>query len=554
LNAFVEANLLQAVREITEGLGASKAGVTDGSKRPKGGKARKRGVSTGPSYRKPLDTLCCSDRWDRNGDVDLVNGRFRVATERTTLAMPETAIGLFPDVGSSCFLAQLQNNLGLYLGLTGYRLSGADAFHIGLATHYVRRCFASFASRLDHYSNTGPFLKAGRSAKKPAIPINIPRFTLEDRLPAIERTFQARSLSLGYLRRTPITLMSVEEILANLGKEDSQWARENLDKLSKMSPTSLKVTFKQFQNAAGGMSLDQALKMEYRLTERTLKDHDFYEGVRARQIMIALRIASNKVYPSCHSTSRSVLVDKDRKPKWIPLNEVKDEHVEQYFAPLDSNQELNTGAAYASLRQFSGDLSYVIDDVVMKRLSHVPIHKRAMLQCRTEIMVRVLRFKRRGVDVVQGIYICDGSQHEANDIIGKSVERGLLSPLKAYENNYVCRTDPRDVARVESKTWMVTPDKYQTVTHTPEGVEPIMGNWMSPDTLALELDSRFPGCMAVCVLTAPSDHIKLAALGRIHLYLRWRIIRHQHKAMDKARTSEDLVQSMKTTERSWESA
>lgn len=96
-------------------------------------------------------------------------------------------------------------------------------------------------------------------------PINIPRFTLEDRLPAIERTFQARSLSLGYLRRTPITLMcflkpcfrSVEEILANLGKEDSQWARENLDKLSKMSPTSLKVTFKQFQNAAGGMSLDQ---------------------------------------------------------------------------------------------------------------------------------------------------------------------------------------------------------------------------------------------------------------------------------------------------------
>lgn len=108
----------------------------------------------------------------------------------------------------------------------------------------------------------------------------------------------------------------MEEILANLGKEDSQWARENLDKLSKMSPTSLKVTFKQFQNAAGGMSLDQALKMEYRLTERTLKDHDFYEGVRA------------------------ILVDKDRKPKWIPLNEVKDEHVEQYFAPLDSNQEL----------------------------------------------------------------------------------------------------------------------------------------------------------------------------------------------------------------------
>ncbi|KHJ92461.1 phosphoenolpyruvate carboxykinase [Oesophagostomum dentatum] len=96
----------------------------------------------------------------------------------------------------------------------------------------------------------------------------------------------------------------------------------------------------------------------------------------------------------------------------------------------------------------------------------------------------------------RGIYICDGSQHEADEIINKLIERGMLSPLKAYENNYICRTDPKDVARVESKTWMVTPDKYETVTHTPAGVEPIMGHWMSPETLSTELDSRFPGCMA----------------------------------------------------------
>jgi phosphoenolpyruvate carboxykinase (GTP) len=60
----------------------------------------------------------------------------------------------------------------------------------------------------------------------------------------------------------------------------------------------------------------------------------------------------------------------------------------------------------------------------------------------------------------------------------------MLTPLSAYENNYLCRTDPKDVARVESKTWIVTPDKYQTVTHTPEGVEPIMGHWMPPQVSA----------------------------------------------------------------------
>lgn len=62
--------------------------------------------------------------------------------------------------------------------------------------------------------------------------------------------------------------------------------------------------------------------------------------------------------------------------------------------------------------------------------------------------------------------------------------------------SYICRTDPRDVARVESKTFMVTPDKFQSVCHTPEGVRSILGMWMSPEQFAQELDSRFPGCMS----------------------------------------------------------
>uniref|UniRef100_A0A1I7WNG2 PEPCK_N domain-containing protein n=1 Tax=Heterorhabditis bacteriophora TaxID=37862 RepID=A0A1I7WNG2_HETBA len=202
----------------------------------------------------------------------------------------------------------------------------------------------------------------------------------------------------------------------------------------------------------------------------------------------------------------------------------------------------NTGQS--SLRQISEDAFYVVNEVVMKRLGHVPIHKLGLIFsasifavckfpqdncCSQDLSEQIIdgiftsyfMVKKSGLDCLcqgdfhllppkvqrfvaekaelmrpRGIYICDGSQHEADEIIDKLVERGMLSPLKAYENNYICRTDPKDVARVESKTWMVTPDKYQTVTHTSEGVEPIMGHWLSPDDLSNELDSRFPGCMA----------------------------------------------------------
>lgn len=75
--------------------------------------------------------------------------------------------------------------------------------------------------------------------------------------------------------------------------------------------------------------------------------------------------------------------------------------------------------------------------------------------------------------------------------------------------SFICRTDPKDVARVESKTWIVTPDKYETVTHTPEGVDPLMGHWMSPNQFSRELDDRFPGCMAGKLLSFQSKQEKL---------------------------------------------
>ncbi len=95
----------------------------------------------------------------------------------------------------------------------------------------------------------------------------------------------------------------------------------------------------------------------------------------------------------------------------------------------------------------------------------------------------------------RGIYICDGSQAEAESITQKLIERGTLKRLTAYENNYICRTDPKDVARVESKTFICTPERYSTVPHVAEGVKGILGQWISPKDLDSECKERFVGCM-----------------------------------------------------------
>ncbi|VDO04955.1 unnamed protein product [Haemonchus placei] len=147
-----------------------------------------------------------------------------------------------------------------------------------------------------------------------------------------------------------------------------------------------------------------------------------------------------------------------------------------------------------SLRPMESDGFQVVTEVVTHKLNHIPIFKGDF----ASLAPKVQRFVAEKAELMNpaGIYICDGSQKEYDDIVDKLVERGVLTPLKAYENNYLCRTDPRDVARVESKTWMVTKDKYDSVCHTPEGVRPIMGQWMSEEQFGKELDARFPGCMA----------------------------------------------------------
>lgn len=143
------------------------------------------------------------------GGVGLsVHGKYRVATERTLFAMPETAIGLFPDVGGSHFLPRLQGKLGLYLGLTGVRLKGDDVLKAGIATHY---CDSSKLGELEE-----ALLNCPDADELPDLlgKFNTPtkkEFVLQPVVEQINKCFTAES---------------VEEILENLKTDGSEWAKK----------------------------------------------------------------------------------------------------------------------------------------------------------------------------------------------------------------------------------------------------------------------------------------------------------------------------------------
>ncbi|NWR70685.1 HIBCH protein, partial [Centropus unirufus] len=237
------------------------------------------------------------------GGVGLsVHGRFRVATEKTLFAMPETAIGLFPDVGGGYFLPRLPGKVGYYLALTGFRLKGRDVLKAGIATHFVD------FEKLPDLENDLIALKSP-STEDIADLLNSyhvkskvdqeKEFVLNEHMEKINSLFSANS---------------VEEIVKKLKQDGSSFAVKQLETINKMSPTSLKITLRQLREGAS-MSLQDVLTMEYRLSQACMRGHDFYEGVRA------------------------VLIDKDQSPRWKPatLEEVSDEYVDNCFKPLGSD-------------------------------------------------------------------------------------------------------------------------------------------------------------------------------------------------------------------------
>jgi enoyl-CoA hydratase len=234
-----------------------------------------------------------------------VNGAYRIATERTMLAMPETGIGLFPDVGATRFLNLCPGQLGRYLGLTGARVGAEDAVYCGFATHFVpgERISALIAAlaQTDRQEHPVEQILAGFAADPGPAPI-------ARHLPAIDRCFAGTTVEaiLDALER---------EAAAGGGGPDAEWAAATRAGLLTKSPTSLKITLHQLI-LGRGFNIEEALILEYRLTQHVMAGHDFYEGVRA------------------------VLVDKDQQPRWDPptLAGVDDATVESYFAPLGENE------------------------------------------------------------------------------------------------------------------------------------------------------------------------------------------------------------------------
>ena len=231
------------------------------------------------------------------GGVGLsIHGSHRVATERTRFAMPETSIGLFPDVGASYVLPRLPGRLGLYIGLTGQRLDAADCLACGLATHYVPnerlQDLISALAAADFSSDA----QQAADALLATMAVDPGPSKLTERRQEIERCFAGES---------------VEAILSALEAEDSDWARQTLEHLRGRSPSSLKITFEAYRRGAA-LEFDEVMVMEYRLSQACVAGHDFPEGIRA------------------------VIIDKDNKPDWQPaaLAEVSDAMLAAYFAPL----------------------------------------------------------------------------------------------------------------------------------------------------------------------------------------------------------------------------
>lgn len=195
------------------------------------------------------------------GGVGLsVHGRYRVATEKTMFAMPETAIGLFPDVGGGHFLPRLQGKTGLYLGLTGFRLKGRDVEQSGVATHYCESARVPELEDALSKCKTDDEVKATLDKICPKDTSH--EFVLAKHLEEINSTFAGAT---------------VEDILKNLESAGSEWSKGTLKLLAKMSPTSMKVTKRQLELGAN-MTLGQVLQMEYRMAVHHLEDSDFKEG------------------------------------------------------------------------------------------------------------------------------------------------------------------------------------------------------------------------------------------------------------------------------------
>ncbi len=247
------------------------------------------------TYAKPYIALI--DGITMGGGVGISeHGSHRIVGDRTLYAMPETAIGMFPDVGGSYFLPRLPGRLGPYLALSGARLKAADCLYSGVGTAYVPSDRTEeLIAALSKADLTGQSAQGVDEVLR-AFSADAGEPPLAAHRAAIDRCFASDKAT---------------EIFAALAAEGGDWAERTLATLKAASPLALMVTEEAIRRGAS-LSFDDCMTMEYRLSQSFMAGRDFHEGIRA------------------------LLIDKDKSPRWqhASIEEVSDAEVEAYFRPL----------------------------------------------------------------------------------------------------------------------------------------------------------------------------------------------------------------------------
>ncbi len=246
-------------------------------------------------YKKPV--VAFMDGITMGGGVGIsMPAKFRVATENTRFAMPETGIGLFPDVGGGWYLSRLEGRMGQFLALTGARLDGAECLELGLATHYLPSANLQEAKeRIGAHPDRISGILGDLS-------VTPPKARITDNRDRINKLFASDVY---------------EEILAALEADGSDWAMTERDTLGTKSPQTCKVALRQLREGAAMPDFAAEMKQEYAIGARVVAMHDFLEGVRA------------------------LIIDKDNAPVWNPATpaEMTDEMLDAIFAPLAKKDE-----------------------------------------------------------------------------------------------------------------------------------------------------------------------------------------------------------------------
>ncbi|EKD53636.1 MAG: hypothetical protein ACD_60C00166G0013 [uncultured bacterium] len=247
-------------------------------------------------YLKPYIALI--DGITMGGGVGIsLHGSYKVATDRILFAMPETAIGFYPDVGTTYLLSRLPHNIGYYLGLSGARITLNDCVALHLIDHGVKRDI--FPELIYKLADTKFQNNPNETVKDVISGFSVP---------------SAESALLQHQKEITecFSKKTMEDILQALEKHKSTWCHEVAAILRTKSPTSLKVTLLALQQAEA-LEFDDCMQTEYRLTSRFIQEHDFFEGIRA------------------------VLIDKDQTPCWKPdtLKKATATQIKKYFAPLE---------------------------------------------------------------------------------------------------------------------------------------------------------------------------------------------------------------------------